>query len=251
MPPSDLRGVVARLRDAADAGLTVADEPTGKALLNAAGVATPEGRVVGSAAAAAKAAADLGGPVGLKIVTPELAHRSDVDGVFGPLESVEAVRQAAVDLLARLGGELLVEAWETGGTHCFVGLSLRGPLGPVVSVGIGGIWVEVLRDVAHRAAPVTADEAAEALLSLRGSALLRGGVGGDARRSISRRSPKRSRASAGSARAGCARAYRRDRCQPAAGSRVGCAGCARLHDRACRAVAQPSPEPALVAEGAS
>lgn len=177
MPLCDFADAVARLREAADAGVIVADEPTGKALLRGIGVATPESRVVGTADEAAAAAADLDGPVGLKIVAPRLAHKSDVGGVIGPLQSAEHVGRAAADMLARLDGELLVEAWETSGVHCFVGLSLGGPLGPVVSVGLGGIWVEVLRDVAYRAAPVTADEAAEALSTLRGAALLEGGRG--------------------------------------------------------------------------
>lgn len=177
MPPSDLADPVARLREAAAAGVAVVDEPTGKALLSAAGVATPAGRVVGDADAAVAALAEIGGPVCLKIVAPELAHKSDIGGVVGPLVSVAEVRAGAVDLLGRLDGQLLVEAWEIGESHCFVGLSLRGPLGPVVSIGIGGIWVELLRDVAYRAAPISIEEAAEALSGLRGAAVLGGGRG--------------------------------------------------------------------------
>jgi len=177
MPRCDLDEAVARLRAAAVNGSAIASEPAGKALLRAVGVATPAGRVVKTPDEAVVVAADLGGPVALKIVAPGVAHKSDVGGVAGPLQSSETIRHAAHDLLARLGGELLVEAWHGDGVQCFVGLSLGGPLGAVLSFGLGGIWVEVLRDVAHRSAPVTAAEAGEALSHLRGAALLQGGRG--------------------------------------------------------------------------
>lgn len=177
MPPAELAEVVSRLRALASAGVGVVDEPTGKDLLRVLGVLVPEGRAVASPDEATAAGGELGWPVGLKIVVPGLVHKSDVGGVAGPLCSPGAVRQAAAVMLNRLDGTLRVEAWAADGVDCFVGLSLRGPLGPVVSVGLGGIWVEALRDVAHRAAPVSPQEAEEALTSLRGVALLRGGRG--------------------------------------------------------------------------
>ena len=71
----------------------------------------------------------------------------------------------------------MVETWEADGEEAFVGLSLAGPLGPVLTVGLGGIWVEILRDVAYRAAPLSAVEVVEAFSSLRAVPWLLGGRG--------------------------------------------------------------------------
>lgn len=177
MPRPELEGAVTQLCEAARVGQSVASEPVGKALLRGVGIATPDGRLVSTAADAAAAAVDFGRPVAVKIVQSGLAHKTDVGGVRGPIASPEVVEREAAELLARLDGKLLVECWETGGVEAFVGLSLHGPLGAVLTVGLGGIWVEILRDVAHRAAPVTADEVAEAFSRLRAAPLLVGGRG--------------------------------------------------------------------------
>ena len=103
------------------------------------------------------------------------AHRSDSGGVRLGLTTPDDVRTAAADLLA-ITDEVLVSP-QLSGVEVAVG-ALRDPsFGPVVMVGLGGIWVEVLADVAFAVAPLTRDDARDLLLSLRGAALLTGGRG--------------------------------------------------------------------------
>jgi acetate---CoA ligase (ADP-forming) len=174
---SDLGGALGRLRGLRAAGASVADEPSGKDLLRALGIGAPDGRVVDGPEAAAEAAGALGGPVAVKLVARDLPHKSDAGAVAGPLRSAAEVREAAARI-GRAGGEgLLVERWQEGGVACFAGLALHTAFGPVVSFGLGGIWVEILRDVAHRLAPVSEAEALEMARSLRGAPLLLGARG--------------------------------------------------------------------------
>ena len=122
---------------------------------------------------AVAAAGRWAGPVVVKVARS--AHRSDSGGVRLGLTTPDDVRTAAADLLA-ITDEVLVSP-QLSGVEVAVG-ALRDPsFGPVVMVGLGGIWVEVLADVAFAVAPLTRDDARDLLLSLRGAALLTGGRG--------------------------------------------------------------------------
>jgi succinyl-CoA synthetase beta subunit len=155
----------------------VADEPTGKALLVALGIGVPEARVVASPDDAPAAAAAIGWPVAVKRVATDVPHKSDAGGVEGPLHTADEVRGAAARVWSQGAAGVLVEHWEDGGVACFAGLTIGGPFGAVVSFGLGGIWVEVLRDVAHRLAPIDDDEAVEMMLTIRGAPILTGARG--------------------------------------------------------------------------
>jgi acetyltransferase len=174
----------ARARGAAPAAQRPPDlPPVGPGLLDAAaaaqlargfGIDVPEQAVCGDPAAAAEAAQRIGFPVVAKLAGGRHVHKSDAGGVRLGLKDAAAVRAAAAELLA-LDDEarVLVQPMATG-TELVVG-ALRDPaLGPVVMVGFGGVLVEVLRDVAFRLAPVSEQEAIEALESLRGFKLLTG-----------------------------------------------------------------------------
>lgn len=174
---SETDSAFAGLARARESGARVADEPAGKALLAAAGVAVPESRLAGSAEEAAAAASEVGWPVAVKVVAPDLPHKTDAGGVAGPLHSAEEARAAAARILRRGAGVLLVERWEDDGVACFVGLRIGDPFGATVSFGLGGIWVELLRDIAHRMAPVDDDEALRMVRSIRAVSLLDGGRG--------------------------------------------------------------------------
>lgn len=146
-------------------------------LVRAFGIGVPAQAVCEDAGAVLAAAGELGYPVVLKAVAPELVHKSDAGAVRVGLGDDEELRSAAEELLARHpGATLLVQAQEDG-VEVIVG-GFRDPqFGPVVMVGLGGVLVEVLEDVAFRVAPIDEPEAREALESLRGHALL-GGVRG-------------------------------------------------------------------------
>ncbi len=151
-------------------------------LLTAYGIPGVEGRVVKSADDAAAAAERLGFPVALKIVSPDITHKTEVGGVALGLRDARAVREAAAAMLARVAVErpqatirgLLVEAMAPTGKELLLG-GVRDPQwGPVLMVGLGGIYVEVMGDTAVCLAPVSPDEAATLLDELRIAPLLRG-----------------------------------------------------------------------------
>jgi acetyltransferase len=165
------------MREQQSCGVRILDEVLSKELLAACDVRVPDGRVVSTSDDAIMAARAVGFPVAVKIVTPDVAHKSDVGGVKGPLRESRDVAEAVETLRAQGWTQFLVEHWEDGDPLCFLGLSLDGPAGPLVSFGLGGIWVEALRDVAHRAAPVTPEEALAMIEATQGSVLFKGARG--------------------------------------------------------------------------
>jgi hypothetical protein len=129
-------------------------------------------------------AQEFGGCVALKIASSALAHKSDIGGVLLNVE-VDQVTGAFDDLENRLAVALpeatldgvLVGPMRTGGVELLVGVVTDPTWGKVLSLGLGGIWVEVLGDVALRVLPVGRDDIATMLKELRGAALLSGARG--------------------------------------------------------------------------
>ncbi len=131
---------------------------------------------VGSADEAVAAAARLGYPAVVKAWVP---HKTDIGAVRLDLPIPDAVRAAYAEVSARAPGkDVLVQRMERGVVECIAGVSRDPQLGPVLLVGLGGVFVEVLRDVALRVPPITADDAREMLNELHGKALLSGARGG-------------------------------------------------------------------------
>ena len=171
---SDVAAVWKSLEQAQREGTTVATEPAGKNLLVNFGVAVPDSRVVISADEAVDAARVIGWPVVVKVVAPDLAHKSEVQGVVGPLYTVGEVRRAVSRISHPKEIGVMVERWEDDGVACFVGLNLKGQFGPTLSFGMGGIWIELLRDLSHRLAPVNEEEARDMILSVQAAPVFRG-----------------------------------------------------------------------------
>lgn len=160
-------------------------EAEAKRVMAAAGIPVPEERVVATPEAAAEAAAEIGFPAVLKIVSPDIAHKTEVGGVALGLADADAVRAAAARMLdsvaekapgAKIDG-LLVGRMAGEGVELIVGARRDPVMGPIVMVGLGGVFTEVLRDVDVSLAPVTRSEARAALERLRGAALLKGARG--------------------------------------------------------------------------
>jgi acyl-CoA synthetase (NDP forming) len=135
--------------------------------------------------AAVDVAERLGYPVVLKVDSPQIVHKTDVGGVRVGLASAADVRRAGAEMLAevrrrapaaRIDG-VLVQPLVGGGTEMIVGVKSDPLVGPAVVCGFGGVFVEVMRDVAVRVPPFDADEAREMIASLRGAALLAGARG--------------------------------------------------------------------------
>ena len=151
---------------------TVLDEATGKRLLRQNGVPVPDGAVCASPGAAVVAAADLACPIVVKGLG--VAHKTDQDAVRLGLVEPADVRAAAVELLARFPA-VLVERLVSGGiAELLVGVQTDPVFGPVLSVGVGGVLTELVRDIAHLVLPVDPAEIRRALLGLRCAPLLAG-----------------------------------------------------------------------------
>ena len=143
------------------------------------------GELVTSSEAAAAAARRLGYPVALRISSAQITHKSDVGGVALGLRTVAQLRAGYKRVSAAAAGAglrtdvdgVMVTAMRTGGVELLAGVTVDPAFGPVLAVGLGGIWVEVLGDVALRVLPVGPDEVIAMLGELRGAPLLRGARG--------------------------------------------------------------------------
>lgn len=140
------------------------------------GIPTVPQRIVATADAAGVAAEAIGFPVALKAVAPDLTHKSDAGGVCLHLRTAPAVIDAAREMAARIPTltGFLVQPMAAPGLELIVGARRDPVFGPVVLVGLGGVWVEALGDVALRLAPVDRPEAEAMLAELRGARLLDG-----------------------------------------------------------------------------
>jgi acyl-CoA synthetase (NDP forming) len=145
------------------------------------GVPVVPGHLVVTAGEAVAAADQLGYPVALKAVSPTLAHKSDIGAVALHLADPAAVRTAHATVVgaardAAIDG-VLVTAMRSGGIEMIVGV-VHDPLwGPVLAVGMGGIWAEIIGDVAQRVLPVTRADIGAMLDELRARPLLHGARG--------------------------------------------------------------------------
>jgi acyl-CoA synthetase (NDP forming) len=153
-----------------------------KQLLKAYGIKSSKDELVSSAAAAVRAAGAIGYPVVMKVVSPDLLHKSDAGLVKVGVDSAKEVRAAYDELLtkakradrkARIEG-VLVSEMVSGGVEMLIGLSQDELFGPVVTIGLGGIFTEVFGDVTFRVPPFDADEAGRAVTELKGYKLLQG-----------------------------------------------------------------------------
>jgi len=175
-----------RGREPAGAPPVVADRPSGeRAILDHLarfGVTTIPGVVAGSAGEAAAAARALGGPVVLKVASPDIAHKTEVGGVALNLLGDEAVHEAYVAMQARVVVArpdariegMIVSPMRKGGVELLVGMTRDPQWGPVIAVGLGGIFVEAFKDTSLRLLPIDEADALEMLDELRGKALLEG-----------------------------------------------------------------------------
>jgi len=174
---SVLKGFITAAR--ASGRLTLA-EPHGKAVLAAAGIDVPRGVFIATPDNIAEDCGALQFPLAAKGVSPRLIHKSDAGAVLLDLEDADAVRNACTtmhDTVGDLDG-FLVEEMAPPGHEVIVGGIIDPQFGPVLMVGLGGIFVEVFADVAFRICPIDRGDAVAMLDELRAVALLDGARGG-------------------------------------------------------------------------
>jgi acyl-CoA synthetase (NDP forming) len=169
-------------------GRTVLTEVESKEFLRAAGIDIIDTRLATSREEAVSISRKLGFPVVLKIASPDIVHKSDAGGVKIGLKTASEAGKAYDDIIktirqkhpqARIQG-VAVQKMARPGVEVIIGMSKDAQFGPVLMFGLGGIMVEVLKDVSFRIVPLSRRDAAEMLREIRGYPLLEGYRGGEA-----------------------------------------------------------------------
>ena len=176
---SDVEEVFRRVREE---GRSFLLEPEAKSVCMAYGIPVPKFRVAKSREEAVKFADDIGYPVVMKIVSPDVLHKSDVGGVILDLKSPSEVEEAYDKLVenvkrhrpdARIVG-VLVEEMAPKSVEVIVGAIKDPQFGPALMFGLGGVFVEILKDVSFRVAPITEEDAREMITEIKAYPILQG-----------------------------------------------------------------------------
>src|SRR6266568_429235 len=161
--------------------------PEGKLVCDAYGIPVPKEGVVKSAGEAGKIASSMGFPVVMKIVSPDILHKTEAGGVIVGVKTAQDAEKAYETILsnakkykadAKIEG-IQVQQMLAGGTEVIVGSITDGSFGKLVAFGLGGVLVEVLKDITFRLAPATKDDALSMLDGIQAHDMLKGVRGGD------------------------------------------------------------------------
>lgn len=167
-------------------GIFSLNEVKTKRILDAYGFAIPQGRLVTTSDEAVEHARHIGFPLAMKIVSADIPHKTEIGGVRLNLTTIQQVRDG-FDLImlrirqrlpeARIDG-IYIEHMGDPGIEVILGMTRDPQFGPMLMFGLGGIFVEVLKDVTFHLAPITSEEAVQMLRSTRSYAILEGKSGG-------------------------------------------------------------------------
>jgi len=160
-------------------------EAEGKSILKAYGFNVTPGRLVCDTEEAVAFAEKIGFPIAMKIASPDVIHKSDMGGVKLNLSSPDAVRDAFDLMMLRIQKQLpmanihgaYIERMAPPGREVILGMTRDPQFGPMLMFGLGGIFVEVMKDVTFHIAPITEDEAMQMLEQTKSFALLKGARG--------------------------------------------------------------------------
>jgi acyl-CoA synthetase (NDP forming) len=161
---------------------TLLTEIESKTLLSEAGVPVIETRLASSKQEAIGISKKLGFPVALKIVSPEIIHKSDVGGVKLGLKTSKQVESAYEEILSSVKQKhphaiidgMSVQKMARPGVEVIIGMTKDSQFGPVLMFGLGGILVELLKDVSFRIVPLEREDAREMIRELKGYPMLEG-----------------------------------------------------------------------------
>src|SRR4029077_9551688 len=162
--------------------------PEAKDLCEAYGIAIPKEGLARNAAEAAKLAGSIGFPVVMKIVSPQILHKTEAGGVIVGVKSAEAAQEAFNTLTAnarRYKSDATIDGVQVqqmlaGGQEVIIGAVTDPAFGKLVAFGLGGILVEVLKDITFRLAPAGREDALSMLDSIQAAEILRGVRGSEA-----------------------------------------------------------------------
>lgn len=180
--PNGAKEAVLQILDAAEKSLS---EHQGKDLLEKYGIRVTKEAVATSEKDAVRIAEEIGYPLALKIDSPDILHKTEAGGLKLDIRNQEQLITAYNEVLvnsrnykpdARIGG-VLIQEFVTGGTEVIVGMKNDPQFGPAVMFGLGGIFVEVLKDVSMRIAPFTREEALDMIREIKGYKVLAGARG--------------------------------------------------------------------------
>lgn len=161
---------------------TVLTEIESKELLKSAGIPVVEAKLATTKAEAIAIAKKIGFPVALKIISPDVVHKSDSGGVKLGVPNATQVGKAYSEILvsvkkhypkAKIQG-ISVQKMARPGIEVIIGMTKDAQFGPVIMFGLGGVLVEILKDVSFRIVPLTKRDAAEMISEIKGYPLLKG-----------------------------------------------------------------------------
>ena len=186
-PVGKVDGIRAILDQARAEGRTSLTAPEGKILCDAYGIPVPKEAVATSAEDAAKAASGMGYPVVMKIVSPDILHKTEAGGVLVGVKSAAEAEKGYDTILAnarhyKSDAQVVgvqVQQMLKGGTEVIIGSITDGSFGKLVAFGLGGVLVEVLKDITFRLAPASKDDALSMLDGIQAKEMLHGVRGSD------------------------------------------------------------------------
>ncbi len=157
-------------------------EQKAKEILKAYEIPTTQDKLAVSAEAAIDFAEEIGFPVVLKICSPDIIHKTELGGVIINLKTPTEVREAYRQIIKNVNKQkpkafvigVLIQEMVPSGYEVIVGATRDNQFGPIVMFGLGGVFVEILRDVSFRLAPLTDEEALEMIKETKGFRLLEG-----------------------------------------------------------------------------
>jgi acetyl coenzyme A synthetase (ADP forming)-like protein len=181
---SSVREILDQVKAQGRASLTPSE---GKILCEAYGIATPREGLATSASEAARIAGEIGFPVVMKVVSPEILHKTEAGGVITGIKTPAGAEEAYATILRNAGAYnagakvagVQVQQMLSGGQEVIVGALTDPSFGKVVAFGLGGVLVEVLKDVTFRLAPATEAEALSMIDGIAAAEILRGVRGGE------------------------------------------------------------------------
>jgi len=163
-------------------GRSLLTEFESKRILKRIGIPVVETRLATNLKETVSISQRLGFPVVLKITSPDVVHKTDSDGVKLDLKNISEVKKAYHDILGSVKKKypralihgISVQKMAPPGTEVIIGTSIDPQFGPVIMFGLGGIFVEVLKDVSFRVIPVDQKDAQEMIQEIKGFPILRG-----------------------------------------------------------------------------